>query len=287
MAGKLEYDGTLKDIFQHDRPVLLEILAGDIPVRRFVNVELPKVIQPRSDLIAERMDGSLLHLEFQSENDPDMGWRMAMYHLLMKNRLPNAPFKHVVLYVGEARLTMQNPYRTEAMDFRFEIRDIRSIDTDRLLASDRAADRALAALSGGEARLGEVIRSVRSLTFQGRRRALSVLRMLGGLRSFAVKLREELRRMPILIDIENNVLLQDVLDDAREKASAKGRREGLATGRGEGKLEMVRRILTARFGRLPKWAEARLATARPATLDSWAVKALTAATLKDVIGPRA
>ena len=53
------YDGVLKDMFQEDRPVLLDELTGGIAVTEFLNVELPKVLEWRLDLVMRLADGYL------------------------------------------------------------------------------------------------------------------------------------------------------------------------------------------------------------------------------------
>jgi len=41
-------------------------------------------------------------------------------------------------------------------------------------------------------------------------------------------------------------------------------------------------LLNLRFGKLPEWAEARLAEAMPEQLEAWSKRILTANTLEDV-----
>jgi hypothetical protein len=50
-------------------------LAGTA-VAKWLDVELPKVQNPRLDLLGETVDGGLVHVELQSGNDPAMPLRM-------------------------------------------------------------------------------------------------------------------------------------------------------------------------------------------------------------------
>ena len=43
MKRRFDFDGALKELFERDRPLLLEKLTGGIAVKAFLNVELPKV----------------------------------------------------------------------------------------------------------------------------------------------------------------------------------------------------------------------------------------------------
>ena len=54
----------------------------------------------------------------------------------------------------------------------------------------------------------------------------------------------------------------------------------------KGKAEGLKRLLARRFGPLPPWAEARIATASPAQLDAWIDDLLDADSLTTLIGPQ-
>jgi hypothetical protein len=75
----VNFDGALKDVLQHDQPTLLTQLTGGVPVREFLNVELPKVQDRRVDLLLSLADNTLLHIEIQSSNDARMPYRMLEY----------------------------------------------------------------------------------------------------------------------------------------------------------------------------------------------------------------
>jgi hypothetical protein len=51
MRQSVNFDATLKDLFQRERLTLLQRLSGGVPVKEFLNVELPKVQQRRVDLL--------------------------------------------------------------------------------------------------------------------------------------------------------------------------------------------------------------------------------------------
>jgi hypothetical protein len=76
---KRRYDAILKDLFQRDHPSLLDQLTGGVPVKQFLNVEFPTILERRADLVLLLEDDSITHLEFQSDNDPDMVFREGIY----------------------------------------------------------------------------------------------------------------------------------------------------------------------------------------------------------------
>jgi hypothetical protein len=95
------YDATLKLLLRGSASRMVRELAGSA-VEKWLDIELPKVQNPRLDLLGEAQDGSLVHLELQSTNDTDMPLRMAEYCLGVYTQFRKFP-RQVVLYVGKAR----------------------------------------------------------------------------------------------------------------------------------------------------------------------------------------
>jgi predicted transposase YdaD len=79
----------------------------------------------------------------------------------------------------------------------------------------------------------------------------------------------------------------DIINEAQEKGLElgikKGRLEGVTEGVTEGERAVLVRLLTRRFGPLPKSAAARIRRANLATLERWTDCVLTARTLDDVL----
>lgn len=61
-----------------------------------------------------------------------------------------------------------------------------------------------------------------------------------------------------------------------------GRQEGLERGLEEGQRHTLARLLELKFGPVPDWAQARLATAPRGELARWTERVLTAESLRDV-----
>ena len=76
----------------------------------------------------------------------------------------------------------------------------------------------------------------------------------------------------------------------RREDEAKGREEGREAGREEGALwaiqKTLRSLLKTKFGRVPVWAQERLASATSAQLEAWCQKILVADTIEGVMGKR-
>ena len=281
MKRTSDFDGALKDLFQHDRPLLLERVAGGVPVKEFLNVELPRLQERRADLVVLLADESILHLEFQSANDAGMPYRMAMYHLLLVQQY-RRPLRHVVLYVGSPGLTMPARLDTGPMQFAFDLTDIREIEAAALLRSRNPADYALAILAGGgRPRLREIVGKIAHLRGAVRDRAIAQMIVLSGLRAYPREVLKEVEQMSVVIDWRKN----PVLVEWWHQAVAEGREEGR-----EEVLKCVRMLLIdllqIKFGKLTKRALDRVNKAPAAQVSKWAKKVVTAETLEGVLGPR-
>jgi hypothetical protein len=70
-----DYDVTLKTFLRGSAEKLFEDLTG-AAVAKWLDIELPKIQNPRMDLQAETADGAIAQLELQSSNDSEMhcGW---------------------------------------------------------------------------------------------------------------------------------------------------------------------------------------------------------------------
>ncbi len=90
--------------------------------------------------------------------------------------------------------------------------------------------------------------------------------------------------MSVVIDPMENEVIREWISDGVEKGRAEGRAEGLKKGRAEGYRGVLEAQLRARFGRLPDWAKARLASADADQLRQWGIQLLEAPSLAAVLG---
>ena len=280
MMRRFDFDGALKELFQRDCPELLRRLTGGREVKKFLTVELPRVHARRVDLVLLLDDGSILHIELQSRKDAKMAYRMAEYWLLL-TRLYGLRVRQVVLYVGQGR--PPKAARLELDNFRFEcpVVDIRQIDAEELIRSGNPGDLALAILAGGGTnRLAEILRKAAAQHGPEREELLARILILSGLRGIVGKVELELKHMSVLIDIRKNPVLMRWSRELFEE----GKAEGIAEGKAEGKAEVLQEQLEIKFGPAPKWATYRLAHARPAQIERWTKRILTADSLEEVLG---
>jgi len=291
-----EYDVTLKLLLQGSAKLTVRELTGTA-VEKWLDVELPKVQNPRADLLGETADGGLVHLELQSRNEATMPLRMAEYCLGVFRLFGQFP-RQVLLYVGAAPLRMDSELRGPDVSFRYRLIDFRTLDGDRLLESAEVGDNVIAIL----ARLRDhrdavcrIVRRIADLPAAERETALAQLLILAGLRQLEETVEEEARKMPVFIDIMENKVLgrefkrglqegrQEGLREGLQEGLQEGRQEGLEEGRQEGELRVLRRQIERRFGTLPSWAEEGLAGRSTAELEDLSVRVLDATSIEDLL----
>jgi hypothetical protein len=259
-----EYDVALKLLLQGSAKLTMRELAGTT-VNKWLDVELPKVENPRVDLLGEMVDGSLVHLELQSRNEATMPLRMAEYCLRVFRLFGNFP-RQTLLYVGEAPLRMASELRGPAMWFEYRTVDIRELDGDRLLESEDIGDNVIALLArlrDHREAIRRIVARIAGLAAAERENALGQLLILAGLRHFEGTVEEEARKMPVFIDILENQVL------------------GREFKRGE--LTVLRRQIEKRFGTIPSWAEERLTSRSPAELEELSVRIFDVQSMEDLL----
>ncbi len=303
---RFDFDSTLKELWERDRPSLLEILTGGVAIRETLNVELPRVQARRADIVYLLADGSIFHVEFQSTNDRDIAYRQGIYCLLLAQR-HRCPVRQVVVYVGRAKMTMPDSVSIGDTRVQFQLVDIRSIRAESLIETGRPADLALSILAGGgDQLLGRIIGAAAQLEGTARERVLAQLLVLAGLRGLPGQVEWEMKRMGVVIDATKNPVLMRYLREAADQAREQGLEQGLEKGlekgleqglergleRGleqgalAGKAAVIEGLLSQRFGALPKWARDRLHRGTSAQMDRWSRKLLTASSLEQVVGRR-
>src|ERR1700737_2508520 len=120
-----DYDATLKLLLRGSAQAPLRELIG-ASIETWLDVELPKVQNPRVDLLGDADSGALVHIELQSTNDPSMPLRMAEYALAIFRQLGRLP-KQIALYVGMPAVRMETRLAGPGFAFEYELVDIRSL----------------------------------------------------------------------------------------------------------------------------------------------------------------
>ena len=271
-----EYDIALKGILMRLPGSVLEELTG-FAITHSHDTELPRVRNPRVDLLGETADGRLVHIELQSTNDPYMALRMAEYAWAIYKQFGRFA-EQIVLYVGEAPMRMRNLLEGGSASVRFRLVDIREFSAEPLLASDRLEDNVIAVLmrAGDErAAVRRVLQRIADGKPEQRGTALAELAILAGLRKLSDVITQEVQQMPILDDIMDNPIIGPRIRPRM--------REGIEIGRKEGERAVVLRQVDKRFGAIPDWAKQKIEAMSLADLQDAELRLLDAPNLEDLL----
>jgi hypothetical protein len=278
-AIRNQFDQVFKDLLSEPDCQFRQILTQNQAVMRELLTELTGFSSRIADRLWLLEDGQILHLELQATNDPLMPIRMAEYVLPIIRKY-GIRIVQIVLYFGNAPLTM--PSRMDVPGYVFSHRqiDIRDFSSAELLTSGSIADSLLSLLTGdGENALRQVLERLAALEPEKRQRAAVSLNNICGLRpGLSAKIKEELKSMPITYEdiLANNPELARQHAELWEK--------GLSKGRLERSRSVLLQLLSLKLGPLPQDVSSRIAEAGETELSAWTVKVLHATTFEDVFG---
>ena len=271
-----DYDAALKLLFRRAAPRAIHLLSGT-SIAKWLDIELPKTQSLRMDLLGEDPDGNLHQIELQSDNDRGIDLRMGEYKLGAKRLTGKFP-RQLVLYVGEAPMNMPAELRGDDILIRYRLIDIRELDGEQLLASEDLGDNLIAILTrlrDHKEAIRLIVARIADLQESERHVAVQQLIVLAGLRRLGETVREEVQKMPLIIDLMEN----DIIGPAIRQGLA----QGLATGRAEGEQRLLRLQIEKRFGPIPEWANARLASLSVTEIEALGERIFDASSIETLL----
>ena len=272
-------DVSLKSLFRHEGDGIIRRLLFGGKVTEHLATEQPLVSNRRADAVVRIEDGSLHHVELQSDNEAGFGLRMLEYYVYFVRALQQHIFQ-TVLFLGRDPLKLETGYTSPSMNFEFRIVNVRELDAGPLMASDDWADNALAILAKGdrEKALDVAVSRLRAMKSEDRDWASATLVLLSGILGIAETVGERIKEAGMIDVMENKFLAPLIL-----KQIELGEQKGLSRGRQEGMQDLLHELLTEKFGPLPPWAAERLQAATAEDLHTWAKRVLHGATLEDTL----
>ena len=138
------YDRTIREIFQEVPTTFVKLLTNK-EAKELLETKFPKVEEKEADLVVRLEDETIFHLEIQLADDKSMPKRMLYYALLIENKHKEFPLQ-TVLYLGENENRTKNQIKTATLQYSYEVKYIKDIDCETLIASDDLNDNILAIL---------------------------------------------------------------------------------------------------------------------------------------------
>jgi len=209
---------------------LIEMQLGfSVKSYKDLPAELPKTSDRDVDALYEIIheDGrkELLHIEFQSKNDPSMLERTAEYHGMIYRKY-KLPIRHVVIFLGKGKASMKTQLPENEIFRGFDLINLHELDAEKLLRSQVPEVILLALLADfgkeqAEAVLRMLIQKLKthSKSNNDLKKYLNQLQLLSKLRKLETVADEIIKDMPINYDGESHILYQRGLSKGLEKVA--------------------------------------------------------------------
>jgi predicted transposase YdaD len=252
------FDPILKEIFSKAAGKLISIATGEKINQELEDItsEIEFVKSLRPDMVF-RAGEKIFHIEIQVQKDKDLPERMLLYSLAIKEKFGQKPVQ-IVLFVGKG-----NPppslFRDEFTIHRFKVVDMKKIDPDEFIKSDKPEEVIVGILAGKfkdkpriikkvKERIVEIVKNEEEIA-----KYIDSISFLAGL--FDVKI--EVKPMPIQVDIRKTFLYkwgkEEGLKEGEQRGIVKGLKEGeqrgIVKGKQEGLKEAILLGAQIKFGR--------------------------------------
>jgi len=226
------FDPILKEIFSKAAGKLISIATGEKINQKIEDItsEIEFVKSLRPDMIF-RAGEKIFHIEIQAQQDKDLPERMLIYSLAIKEKFGQKPVQ-IILFVGKG-----NPppsfFRDEFTIHKFIVLDMKKIDPDEFIKSDKPEEVIVGILAGKfkdkpqtikkvKKRIVEIVKNKKEIA-----KYIDSISFLAGL--FDVKI--EVKPMPIQVDIRKTFLYkwgkEEGLKEGEQRGIVKGLKEGL------------------------------------------------------------
>ncbi len=223
-----KYDKILKEnIEEIILPLVGKYLGLDIIKTEKLEAKLQTTIEKETDLlrIITTKDGKrrILHLEFQSENEKDMIYRVKEYDGIVQRKY-QLPILHFVVFLGKGRMTMRTQLRDDEVFSEFNVLNISELRFDEMIQSQIPEEIVLAILSDFQGEQPEqIIRSIilklieSSKSKADLRKFIQQLHVLSKLRKLDIQTTKVANNMPITIDLRDHALYKLGAEEGVEK----------------------------------------------------------------------
>ena len=239
------FDPILKEIFSKAAGKLISIATGEKIGEKLEDItsEIEFVKSFRPDMVF-RAGEKIFHIEIQAQKDKDLPERMLIYSLAIKEKFGQKPVQ-IILFVGKG-----NPpppfFKDEFTIHRFKVVDMKKIDPDEFIESDKPEEVIVGILAGKfkdkpqiikrvKERIVEIVKNEEEIA-----KYIDSISFLAGLFDIEIKVKP----MPIEVDIRKTFLYKWGEKEGEQRGFEKGKREGLKEGLKEGILGIVQ----AKFG---------------------------------------
>ena len=250
-------------------PLANKLLDINIIKAKPLKDKLQDTLEVEADFLnmVETVNGDkfILHLEFQTHDDPKMVYRMQLYYSLLKRKY-NLPVKQKVFYFGDKPSKMKTILSSDEIFRGFDLVEIGNYSYKKFATSDIPEELIISILSDFEGRKPETIiedilkqlneTKLNQAVFKKYIRQLIILSRLRGLSQLT---KNAIQNMPITYNIKEDAFFKEGLDKGLEKGLDKGLDKSLEVikliKKGNLSLEEVAEITSVNINKVKSIAE--------------------------------
>lgn len=212
-----DFDKVIKENIEALFLALSEKLLG-IKISNPVNLpeKLQTTVEREPDFLKKVSsdDGSefILHLEFQTNDEPKMVYRMAEYKALLQRKF-ELPVRQFVVYLGTRKPKMRTELTKSEKITGFTLKNIHRLPVNQTLASDIPEEIILSILadypkSDAERVIASIITKLRLVSKDetSLKKSVQQLLILSRLRKLGTATEKQIEDMPITYDVEKDFL---------------------------------------------------------------------------------
>jgi predicted transposase/invertase (TIGR01784 family) len=255
----MPFDNTCKFLAEHfSTDIAAWLLGTPVALTKLEPSELfAEPIRADAVIFLESKD-TLAHIEFQTDPDPAIGFRMADYRLRGYKRYPKKQMRQIVVYLRPTRSSRVHETHFEIPGLRSEFEVVRLWEqpTEVFLSAPGLLPFAVLSQTNNKVEvLREVARRVDEITDrQDQSNIAAASAILAGLLLDKTAIGQVLRR-----DImRESVIYQEIEAEAEARGEARGEVRGEARGKMEGELNLILRLLSRRIGMVAPEIEAHI-----------------------------
>jgi len=239
------YDRIFRENAKHlFIPLIEKVMGIEIVSYKALPVKFPQTSEREVDFLYEIKQANdvkqILHLEFQSANDPIMLERMQEYHSKIYKTY-KLPIKPLVINLSRKAFTAQTQLKPNEIFTGYDVINLFELSTEELLSNQIPEVVILALLSNFpeneiEAVLRLIVKKLKQIvnTEKDLRRYVTQLLLLSRLRNFGSITKEILDAMPIIYDVEKDTLYQRGIEKGEKRGIEKGEKRGIEKGEKRG-----------------------------------------------------
>jgi predicted transposase YdaD len=226
------FDAILKEVFSESIGMIYYLAIGKKIGKkvRVISAEISLVKTFRPDILVEA-DGEIIQVEIQAQQDKTLPLRMFRYYYAILEKYKKEPTQ-IVLFVGKGNPS-PSEFRTPKLTLKYKVLDMKRIDPDVFIRSEKPAEVILGILAGKFKDKPKIIRKVKKRIAEIVKNEEKIIKyidsisFLAGLFDIEIKVKP----MPIQVDIRKTFLYkwgkEEGLKEGEQRGIVKGLKEGL------------------------------------------------------------